>query len=50
MQLINAIVRPTKVSEICDALQQLGFHGITVTDATGHGKLRGPTKIYRGTK
>lgn len=50
MQLISAIVRPTKVSQICDALQQLGFRGVTVTDATGIGKLRGPTEIYRGAK
>jgi nitrogen regulatory protein P-II 1 len=50
MQLISAIVRPTKVSEICHAMKRLGFHGVTVTDATGLGKLRGPTEIYRGAK
>ena len=37
MQLISAVVRPTKVGEICDALQTLGFHGLTVTDASGLG-------------
>ncbi len=50
MQLVSAIVRPTKVGEICDALQRVGFHGATVTDASGLGKLRGPTEIYRGAK
>jgi nitrogen regulatory protein P-II 1 len=50
MQMISAIVRPTNVSDICAALQRLGFHGLTVTDATGLGKLRGPTEIYRGAK
>jgi nitrogen regulatory protein P-II 1 len=50
MQLISAVVRPTKVGEICDALQTLGFHGLTVTDATGHGKIGGHTEIYRGAK
>jgi nitrogen regulatory protein P-II 1 len=50
MQLINAVVRPTKVGEICDALQNLGFHGVTVIEAVGLGKLRGPTEIYRGAK
>jgi nitrogen regulatory protein PII len=50
MQLISAIVRPTKVGEICDALQHLGFQRVTVTDAIGLGKLRGPTEIYRGAK
>ena len=50
MQLISAIVRPTKVGQICTALQTLGFHGATVTDASGLGKLRGRTEIYRGAK
>lgn len=50
MQLVSAIVRPTKVAEICTALQTLGFHGATVTDASGLGKLRGRTEIYRGAK
>jgi nitrogen regulatory protein P-II 1 len=50
MQLISAVVRPTKVGEVCDALQTLGFHGLTVTDANGLGKLRGHTEIYRGAK
>jgi nitrogen regulatory protein PII len=50
MQLVSAVVRPTKVGEICEALQTLGFHGVTVTDTTGLGKVGGHTEIYRGTK
>lgn len=48
MQLINAVVRPSKVGEICAALQTLGFRGLTVIPATGFGKRRGPVEIYRG--
>lgn len=50
MHLISAVVRPMKVAEICAALQTLGFHGATVTDASGLGKLAGHTEIYRGAK
>jgi nitrogen regulatory protein P-II 1 len=50
MQLITAIVRPQKVNEICDALQAFGFHGLTITEASGFGKLRGQHEIYRGTE
>jgi nitrogen regulatory protein P-II 1 len=50
MQLVSAIVRPAKLGEICAALSTLGFHGATVTDASGLGKLPGRTEIYRGAK
>jgi nitrogen regulatory protein PII len=49
MKLISAIVRPSKVADICDALQAFGFQGLTVTDVSGLGKLRGTPEIYRGT-
>ena len=48
MQLITAIVRPFKVGQICEALQTFGFRGLTVTEASGFGKQRGHTEIYRG--
>jgi nitrogen regulatory protein P-II 1 len=48
VQLISAVVRPSKVGEVCDALQALGFRGLTVIPATGFGKKRGPVEIYRG--
>ena len=50
MQLISAIVRTSKVDAICEALQSFGFHGLTVTEAIGLGKQRGPTEIYRGSR
>jgi nitrogen regulatory protein P-II 1 len=37
------------VSAVCDALQAFGFHGLTVIEASGLGKRRGPSEFYRGT-
>ena len=39
---------PSKVDEIVDALQSLGFRGFTAIEASGFGKRRGPVEIYRG--
>ena len=48
MQLIKAIVRPSKVDDVKDAVGKLGVSGITVTEVRGHGKQKGHTTIYRG--
>jgi nitrogen regulatory protein P-II 1 len=48
MQLITAIVRPHKVSDVLNAVQTFGFHGMTVSEVSGFGKQRGHTEIYRG--
>ena len=48
MQLIKAIVRPNKVDDIKDALEQIGASGLTVTEVRGHGKQKGHTAMYRG--
>ena len=50
MQLIHAVVEPTKVDDICDALQTFGFRGFTVLEAAGFGRRRGDVEIYRGTQ
>ena len=50
MLLITAIVRPFKVGPICEALQTFGFRGLTVTEASGFGKQRGHTEVYRGSE
>jgi len=39
---------PGSIDAICEALQSFGFQGLTVTDAIGLGKQKGPTEIYRG--
>ncbi|MEY9888518.1 nitrogen regulatory protein P-II 1 [Catenulispora sp. MAP12-49] len=48
MKLITAIVKPFKLEEVKDALQQFGVHGITVSEASGYGRQRGHTEVYRG--
>ena len=48
MKLITAIVKPFKLDEVKSALQAFGVHGITVTEASGYGRQRGHTEVYRG--
>ncbi len=48
MKLIKAIVRPNKVDEVREALEQLNVPGMTVTDVRGHGRQKGHTAVYRG--
>ena len=48
MKLIVGIVKPFKVDEVKEALQDLGVHGLTTTDVEGFGRQRGHTEIYRG--
>jgi nitrogen regulatory protein P-II 1 len=48
MKLIMAIVRPSKVEEVKDALARLSISGLTVTEVRGHGRQKGHTAIYRG--
>ena len=48
MKLVTALVKPFKLDEIKDALTTLGLAGITVTEATGFGRQRGHTEVYRG--
>ncbi|MGW0390131.1 P-II family nitrogen regulator [Streptomyces sp. NPDC003042] len=48
MKLITAIVKPHKLDEIKDALQVFGVQGLTVSEASGYGRQRGHTEVYRG--
>ena len=48
MKLITAIVKPFKLEEVKEALQRFGVHGITVSEASGYGRQRGHTEVYRG--
>ncbi|MFF4882824.1 P-II family nitrogen regulator [Streptomyces nigra] len=48
MKLITAVVKPYRLDEVKEALRQLGVHGLTVTEASGHGRQRGHTEVYRG--
>ena len=48
MKLIEAIVRPSKVDDIKDALADARISGITVSEVQGHGRQRGHAAVYRG--
>jgi nitrogen regulatory protein PII len=48
MKLIKAIVRPSVIDAVTDALSKLYVSGVTVTDVRGHGRQKGHTAVYRG--
>ncbi|MFB7826671.1 P-II family nitrogen regulator [Streptomyces hydrogenans] len=48
MKLITAIVQPFRLDEVKTALRELGINGLTVTEASGSGRQRGHTEVYRG--
>jgi nitrogen regulatory protein P-II 1 len=48
MQKIEAIIRPTKLDQVKEALEDVGVVGMTVTDVRGYGHQRGHTEKYRG--
>lgn len=48
MKKIEAIIKPFKLDEVKDALQDIGLAGITVTEARGFGRQKGHTELYRG--
>jgi nitrogen regulatory protein PII len=48
MKLILAIIQPTKLQAVRDALYQVGVERLTVCDAQGYGRQRGQTSSYRG--
>jgi nitrogen regulatory protein PII len=48
MKLIKTIIRPNKVDDVRDALENMGVPGMTVTEVRGHGRQKGHTAIYRG--
>ncbi|MFH0725233.1 MAG: P-II family nitrogen regulator [Pseudomonadota bacterium] len=48
MKKIEAIIKPFKLDEVKDALEELGIKGMTVTEVRGYGRQRGHMEIYRG--
>ena len=48
MKLVTAIVRPERVNAISTALERFGVNGLTVSQASGYGRQRGHTQVYRG--
>lgn len=48
MKKIEAIIKPFKLDEVKEALQEVNLQGITVTEAKGFGRQKGHTELYRG--
>jgi nitrogen regulatory protein P-II 1 len=48
MKKIEAIIKPFKLDEVKEALQDVGVQGITVVEAKGFGRQKGHTELYRG--
>ncbi len=48
MKMITAIIKPFKLDDVRDALQQIGIHGMTVEEVKGYGRQKGHTELYRG--
>ncbi|HEU4542319.1 MAG TPA: P-II family nitrogen regulator [Jiangellaceae bacterium] len=48
MKLVTAVIKPFKLDEVRTALETFGVQGMTVTDASGYGRQKGHTEVYRG--
>jgi nitrogen regulatory protein P-II 1 len=48
MHKIEAIIKPFKLDEVKEALNQIGIQGITVSEVKGFGRQKGHTELYRG--
>ena len=48
MKKIEAIIKPFKLDEVKDKLNEIGVKGITVTEVKGFGRQKGHTELYRG--
>src|SRR6187455_719755 len=48
MKKLEAIIKPFKLDEVKEALQEIGLQGITVLEAKGFGRQKGHTELYRG--
>jgi nitrogen regulatory protein P-II 1 len=48
MKKIEAIIKPFKLDDVKDALNEIGIQGMTVTEVKGFGRQKGHTELYRG--
>ncbi len=48
MKKIEAVIKPFKLDEVKEALQEIGVQGMTVLEAKGYGRQKGHTELYRG--
>jgi nitrogen regulatory protein P-II 1 len=48
MKLVTAIIQPHRLDDVKSALEAAGIRGMTVSEASGYGRQRGHTEVYRG--
>ena len=48
MKMITAIIKPSRLDAVLDAVTEAGASGLTVTEVRGYGRQRGKTEVYRG--
>ena len=48
MKKIEAVIKPFKLDEVKEALQEIGLKGMTITEVKGFGRQKGHTELYRG--
>ncbi|MDQ1602534.1 MAG: nitrogen regulatory protein 1 [Actinomycetota bacterium] len=48
MKLVTAVIKPFKLDDVKSALESFGVQGITVSEASGYGRQKGHTEVYRG--
>ena len=48
MKMMTAIIKPFKLDDVREALQQVGIAGMTVEEVKGYGRQKGHTELYRG--
>jgi len=48
LKKVEAIIKPFKLDEVKEALNEIGVHGITVSEVKGFGRQKGHTELYRG--
>lgn len=48
MRLVTAIIRPHQLDDVKEALESYGISGMTLSEASGHGRQRGHSEVYRG--
>lgn len=48
MKLITAVIKPSRLDPVLDAVTEAGASGVTVTEVRGYGRQRGKTEVYRG--
>ncbi len=50
MKLVTAVIKPHKLDDVKSALSEYGVKGLTITEASGYGRQKGKTEVYRGTE